>query len=305
MTAFVSGSIIPKSRQGQRWTGLAHSSDLYTTIVEGVAGLVLPEYTGPRPLDGINLFPAIIGNLSSPRSEVIHQVANNYTIAYGLKDPPTIRSGRYKLILGEPGDSTIRRWPAPSLTPVEFGLSNGTRDAYTSVERGKGHCRSPHIAATVQTGSCEIDGCLFDLVADESESKNLINETRFSKLIATLKERLHAAGWTGPAWAFPYNKTAQKQLNAEMCQEELSTGYFEPVRLDYPVSPPAPPSPSPEPVWRPCLKNLTKYCPCSHFNGDPVGAKCHIATPKQQQSCRTCGYGCCNRSVTVEKYCGA
>ena len=123
VTAFLSGSLIPKARQGQEWSGLAHSSDLYATIAEGVAGLTVPAHTGPRPLDGFNLLPAILGNHSSPRTEIIHQVVNNYTAQRtAASDPAVIRSGNYKLILGEPGDATIRRWPSPSTTAVVFGL---------------------------------------------------------------------------------------------------------------------------------------------------------------------------------------
>jgi hypothetical protein len=217
--------------------------------------------------------------------------------------------GRYKLILGEPGDATVRRWPPLSEAPVMFGLSNGSRDAY-QVEQGKGHCRSPHIAASKQIGSCLGPGCLFDLVADESESINLINDTRFASLIAKLKERLRAAALTGPEWALPFNKSAMKMLNDEMCAQELKTHYFEPVRLDFPISPPPPPGPppgpSPEPVWKPCILNMTKFCPCSKYGGVKVsGSKCHIQGEEEQQLCRKCGETCCNRPVTVQKYCGA
>lgn len=309
VTSFVSGSLIPASRRGQTWSGLAHSSDIYVTVVVGVAGLTLPAHTGPRPLDGFNLWPAILGNLSSPRTEIIHQVTNNYTLWHGLKDPPVIRSGKYKLILGEPGDATIRQWPSLSATPVPFGLSgNSSRDAYT-VEHGLGHCRSAHIVASKQIGSCHGPGCLFDLTVDESESNNLINDTRFTSILAQLKSRLSAAALTGPEWALPFNRSAMYMLNDEMCSEELKTGYFEPVRLDFPTSPPpppGPPAPKPEPVWKPCKDNMTKYCPCSKFRGSKVsGNKCHIIDKEDLQLCHRCGTSCCNRPATVQNYCGA
>ena len=57
--------------------------------------LVVKLSVRPRPLDGFNLFPAVLGNLSSPRTEIIHQVVNNYTAKYtAAKDPAVIRSGR-------------------------------------------------------------------------------------------------------------------------------------------------------------------------------------------------------------------
>ena len=120
-----------------------HSSDWYRTITEGVANITLPASTGPRPFDGLNLWPAIIGNLTSPRTEVIHQVVNNYTAAAELVVPAVIRVGRFKLILGgDPGDSRVHRWPAPAAEAVPFGRSNGTRDGYASIEKDRQHCRS-------------------------------------------------------------------------------------------------------------------------------------------------------------------
>ena len=72
--AFVSGPLIPVGLRGSVWTGLAHSSDWYKTLVEGVAGLTIPENTGPRAPDGFNLWGAICNNHTSPREEVVHQV---------------------------------------------------------------------------------------------------------------------------------------------------------------------------------------------------------------------------------------
>jgi hypothetical protein len=67
------GTLIPSSSRGSRWAGLARSSDWYRTIVEGIANVSLNTVnTGPRPLDGFNLWPAILSNLSSHRTEVIH-----------------------------------------------------------------------------------------------------------------------------------------------------------------------------------------------------------------------------------------
>ena len=139
--SFVSGPMIPPARRGSQWDGLAHSSDWYLTIAEGIAGVAVPATTGPRPLDGTNLWPALTatagGNTTSPRTEVIHQVVNNYTNNPADKQaytpfPAVIRVGNYKLFLGkgDPGDATVRRWPPPVAVQIPFGKTNGTRDGY-------------------------------------------------------------------------------------------------------------------------------------------------------------------------------
>lgn len=132
--AWVSGTLIPAAVRGTDFYGLAHSSDWYRTIIEGVAGLVLGS-TGPRNIDGVNLWPALTGkNLTSPRTEVIHQVVNNFTAGH-TTFPAVIRMGRYKLLLGhaDPGDSQFRQWPPPVPAPVIFGRTNGTRDGTCSL----------------------------------------------------------------------------------------------------------------------------------------------------------------------------
>ena len=40
--SFISGPAVPPARRGTRWTGLAHSSDWYHTVVEGLAGGKVP-----------------------------------------------------------------------------------------------------------------------------------------------------------------------------------------------------------------------------------------------------------------------
>ena len=66
VVSFVSGPLLPAARRGTRFEGLAHSSDWYATLVEGVAGGVLPPSTGPTPPDSLNLWPAISQGLARP-----------------------------------------------------------------------------------------------------------------------------------------------------------------------------------------------------------------------------------------------
>ncbi len=180
--SWASGSLIPKAQRGKEWAGLAHSSDWYRTWIEGVAGLAVPETTGPRAPDGFNVWAALTAGHDSPRSEVVHQVENNYTKAFGLHDPPAIRVGKYKLNLGDPGGGPsadiVVPGPEQSAEPVPFGGSGGSRGY--DWESDFGHCRAPALPQ-LQLGASAvrrcIDGCLFDLEADEAEETNLIGKT--------------------------------------------------------------------------------------------------------------------------------
>lgn len=55
--------------------------------------------------------------LFSPARKVIHQVRNSYTQQQQLTDPSVIRVGRFKLILGEPGDAAVRQWYVRNAPP--------------------------------------------------------------------------------------------------------------------------------------------------------------------------------------------
>ena len=47
VVAVVAGGALPAGRRGQIYAGLAHSSDWYATMVEGIAGGKIPDHTGP------------------------------------------------------------------------------------------------------------------------------------------------------------------------------------------------------------------------------------------------------------------
>merc|ERR550525_343198 len=105
--AAINSKMIPARLQGTKFNGLAHITDWYPTVVEGIAGLKMPASTGPVALDGLNLWPAITGGTPSPRTEVVHLPLPNKFVNTTLDSngnnctkggcSPSIRVGDYKL----------------------------------------------------------------------------------------------------------------------------------------------------------------------------------------------------------------
>ena len=95
--AFISSPLLPAARQGTKFDGLAHLSDIYLTVAVGIAQLSIDvAATGPIPpgvqaaglsssadpsrltrggracSDSHNLWPALMSGAPSPRPEVVH-----------------------------------------------------------------------------------------------------------------------------------------------------------------------------------------------------------------------------------------
>ena len=216
--AWVSSELIPKERRGTAWAGLMHASDWLPTFAGGVAGQPLSVATGPRPLDGHDMWPSwTTANTTSPRTEVIHQVVSKWNgpnchnlTVNGSKLPPvcftqpfgnTIRVGKYKLHQASvPGADQIVPWPEPAAAAVPFGLSGGMS------EPGMDHLRAPGIKQNAFDYPPPGHGthshpctpcCLFDLEADPSESHDLAADPKMAGVIASITARVEAAAATG------------------------------------------------------------------------------------------------------------
>ena len=114
--SFISGPLVPPARRGTRWSGMAASADWYKTITEGIAGGTVPADTGYRPPDALNLWPAIMDGSAGPRTEVVHQVNNQYICDVTQNKggcAAAIRMGEMKLIINGPGDSRTIEKPEP------------------------------------------------------------------------------------------------------------------------------------------------------------------------------------------------
>lgn len=250
VVCFVSSPLLPAAVRGTQWNGMAHSSDWYVTLVQGVAGGPIPNSTGPRDPDGVNLWPALMAGAASPRTEVVHQVANeHYDAAHGISFingtvvssgdcdgscGVAIRVGDMKLIVGHPGDQRYMAFPGPGTAAVPFGQTGGLH------EDGTNHCRAPP-----DEGSKDDQGngvYLFNLTADVIEAHNLAQDPAFTSTVERLRTRLAAVGKDGPppAYLFPTKDTLNAAA-AAVCRSTERTGFLQPGDL-FP-SPPAPPAP--------------------------------------------------------------
>ena len=285
VVSFLTSPLLPPAIRGTVFNGMAHSSDWYVTLVEGLAGGNVTA-SGPRPSDGYNLWPAMVGGLPSPRTEVVHQVNNSHFHALtgeSFKDGVLVSKGdcdgccsvairvdNWKLIIGDPGDDRWQKFPDPNTTTTRFGGSGGQR------EPGTDHCRSldGHTEKNKNSGTY-----LFDLSTDLSERHNLAEDPAHAALISNLTARIKAAGTNGPPPAYVYfDKAAQQQASDLVCKVTESIGCLEPGDV---VSPPVPPGPAPSPS--PASRE------CSQAGGilSTTGKEAFIACCAS--SCGTCG----------------
>lgn len=220
--AFLAGGALPAALRGTTWDGLAHASDWYATLVEGYAGLTIdPASTGgPRPLDSLNLWPAILAGAASPRTEIIHQVNNSYFD----EGASALRVGDMKLIRGAAGDNRTIAWPEREAKEVPLGLSGAV------VEAGTDHVRSTVLPGPVPH-ACK-PYCLYNITADPGESQDLArgNDPALRALAAQLIARLDAAGAEGPPHAYVWQNMTEFQRQSRIsCEASVAMGSVQPV----------------------------------------------------------------------------
>lgn len=218
--AFVSGGLVPVAQRGTAWDGLAHASDWYLTLTEGLAGLAVdPSMTGgPRPLDGFNLWPAILAGGPSPRTEVVHQVNNSYF----SENVSSIRVGDFKIIRGPAGDNRTIAWPERSTQSVPIGLTGAV------IEPGTDHVRGTQQNHVVLHRCSPF--CLFNLSADPGENVDLAGDPAYTSLAHDLLQRLDFHGSTGPPPAYIWPDRAEFQkIVKQACVQLQATGTTQPT----------------------------------------------------------------------------
>ena len=88
-TAFVYWAGLPAAVRGRPFVGLSHAADLLPTIVSAVGSRLWPNET--QPLDGVDLWAALLSNGSSPRTSVYYGISQR-TTAPRCATPPATRS---------------------------------------------------------------------------------------------------------------------------------------------------------------------------------------------------------------------
>ena len=218
--AFLSGGALPANLAGTSWDGLAHASDIYLTLTEGYAGVAVdPAKTGgPAPLDGFNLWPAILSGGASPRTEIIHQVNNSFFD----EGASALRVGDMKLIRGIIGDNRTLAFPPPGDAPVPLGRTGAV------VEPGTDHVRAPALAS--ENGRPCRPFCLFNISADMGEEHDLAHQPRYAALAKALIARLDEVGAAAPPPAYIWTNVSQfyREVKAA-CPAELAAGALLPI----------------------------------------------------------------------------
>lgn len=155
-TSFVSGGYLPSTQHGKIEHGVMHIADWYATFVKGIAGIDPKDYNainaGLPDISSINMWPLLSGEIThSPRTEL----------------PLTTSAliiGKYKFVTGYEKWATWAEKIFPTAsTPDQDTLENMKLD-------------------------CDTKPCLFDVVDDPSETKNLIDD--LPKLGKEMGERL-------------------------------------------------------------------------------------------------------------------
>jgi len=311
--AFVSGALLPQEVRGTQFSGLAHIADWYRTIVEGIAGVSVPQgQTGPIEPDSHNLWPALIAGTSSPRTDVVHlpmpnQYANTTSDVRkcaksadenGHGCAPSMRIGKYKLIHTWPGGDSLIELTPLSDSPVKYGQTKG-------IVRNGDQALGPHWKGYNQTRQKETCDpyCLFDVSTDLSESHNLADDPDLQSVIAQMEQRLQDEAATGfPVCSNPdVPKSTWKQLYLPIvCANVVKTsGYWLPVDWDGQAPPPAPPSP---PASN-CLSDMRAQCPWDQYPEPQVCRQCCKAAKKADlvPHCKPHDFNLyCNKTGSIE-----
>ena len=220
VTAFLGGPLLHgrHGEAGRVWRGLGHVSDLLPTLLSA-AGVTLPDAndgsTGPTPLDGVSLWESIKANASSPRREVVHQVINehNFRDCAGADHDAqncggAIQSGRWKLLVGYPGDARDASAKDDHRTYDKWELikQHGGQNA-SAIPRLDG-C---HIF-TGEGCPCWRGVCLYDVEADPGEQHE--QSAQRPELVTVLLKRFEAVSAVAAERAALCGKTRTEDEHA-------------------------------------------------------------------------------------------
>ena len=127
-TAFIYWKGLPKPMVGSVYGGLMHAADLMPTIVTAIGSRMWPNET--QPLDGIDLWGALMSNDTSPRESVYYGISQQ-------KAGPAVRDAMgYKLIVGDTGGGQ-GAWSAEQLPNASSSSCETEEDARVALPRLK------------------------------------------------------------------------------------------------------------------------------------------------------------------------
>jgi hypothetical protein len=97
--AFVSGGVVPVERRNSTYEGLVSQVDWYYTLASlaGVPPAAVLADSGPVAPDSIDVWPALISDAPSPRTELVYNINGNWSGA--------LRVGDYKVLKGHPNEA--------------------------------------------------------------------------------------------------------------------------------------------------------------------------------------------------------
>jgi hypothetical protein len=214
----MAGGLVPSHRSGGTYTGIVHISDLYPTLVAGVAGISLDT----KALDGVDLWSSMTsvsrGRVTpSSRATVLLQPLNKFwngsCAPLEMANPFQPACGAayiewpLKLLVGYPGDDRTHDMYGPLLLSKE---KLPLYRASTDVDGDRSVCVS--------------SPCLFDVEADPTESRDISREQPMA--VRRLHQALVAASQDGP----PLIDTGgdSSQLSAPSCEVVLRSGSWLP-----------------------------------------------------------------------------
>lgn len=157
MTSFLGGGAIPAVVRGQHRDGYISVADLYPTLLTLAGGVPTDDHSGLPPVDGFDMWPYIVGNVSSsPRTEIMIG-SETFMQKTGVRGGwnGALISGNFKLVLGI---QSYGFWQGPV-----FPNATTNHSAETTFDCG--------------------NGCLFNIQDDPSE---------FVDLAKTMPDKLQA-----------------------------------------------------------------------------------------------------------------
>ena len=168
VTAFVGGGLLPKGMRGTTAQGYINACDWYHTLIKLAGGDPTDSHEGLPPTDSLDMWPYLIGNVSSsPRTEMLLSSEPGFGKAQLPVDNDwngALIVGEFKLILGR---QTYGFWQAPR-------YPNATTN---------------HSAE--MPFDCGATGCLFNIIQDPSEYVNLAPSmpAKLGELVAAFRQK--------------------------------------------------------------------------------------------------------------------